>query len=246
LRLRLVPGGPYVKAGPELHVAVPVAHPSIVRQILLAVVVLGVAAWVIAGWRRAPKAIVAASSEPAHAPPSGRAGVEVLAQPRGMTGWRGTVCDAHDGAPIAGARLRIVTPAFQGDGVAAEATADAQGAFTLESSASRDGARLVVESTLHSAYEQALPPPSVLGIALVTRRRALLERLVRWARRHGAPFDALPEPTPGHVRRAAARSDATGVATWAARVEAAAYGADSVGPEVEKEVRANEPHQPPG
>ena len=40
--------------------------------------------------------------------------------------------------------------------------------------------------------------------ALVLRKRALLDRLVEWARRRGLPYDARPEPTPGHVRRAAA------------------------------------------
>jgi hypothetical protein len=61
-----------------------------------------------------------------------------------------------------------------------------------------------------------------LQIALVLRKRALLEQLIGWARRRGKPFDAGPEPTPGQVRRAAGTEVA--VARWAEAVERAAYG----------------------
>jgi len=37
----------------------------------------------------------------------------------------------------------------------------------------------------YSTHDQALPPPCVLAVALITRRRALIERLVRWARQRG-------------------------------------------------------------
>ena len=89
--------------------------------------------------------------------------------------------------------------------------------------------RACVDSADHSTHEQPLPPPSVLGVALVTRRRALLERLVRWARQKGAPFDGAPEPTPGHVRRVASRASAVEVEAWASRVEQAAYGPERGG-----------------
>jgi hypothetical protein len=60
----------------------------------------------------------------------------------------------------------------------------------------------------------------------------LLDRLVAWARRRGKPFDARPEPTPGHVRRAAGRLEfevdqrarAEEIEQWATAVERAAYG----------------------
>jgi hypothetical protein len=76
---------------------------------------------------------------------------------------------------------------------------------------------------------------------LVTRRRALLERLVRWARRRGAPFDSSTEPTPGHVRRVAARSSVSEVEAWATKVEDAVYGPEKVTASVEQQVRAVEP-----
>ena len=240
LLLRYVPSAPWWRAGPTLQIDARVAGPGIARQIILAALVVAIAAWIVAGWRRAPKKALAADLEGGTAPPSGRPGVQVMGATAGQTAWRGHVNDAHDGTPIAGARLRIVVPAFDGDGIAGEATTDERGAFVLEGS-HRSDARLVVDSPVHSTYEQALPQPSLLSVALVTRRRALLDRLVRWARRQGAPFDGPPEPTPGHVRRAAARSEAGEVEAWARRVENAAFGADDVDEGMEQDVRAAEP-----
>jgi hypothetical protein len=240
LALRYVPAAPWYRPGPELHIDAPLAGPGVGRSLLLAIVVIAAAVWVVVGWRRAPRPPVAPGIEASRAPPSGRAGVHVLGSPPDLAGWRGTVADAHDASPVAGARLSIVAPSFQGDGVVARAVADERGAFALEGSY-RSDARLVVESAEHSTYEQALPPPSVLAVALVTRRRTLLDRLVRWARQKGAPFDGAPEPTPGHVRRVAARGSAEEVEAWATRVEQAAYGQSPVDAGVEREVREAEP-----
>ena len=240
LVLRYVPAAPWYRAGPELRVDVELAGPGVLRQVLLAAVVIGAAAWVASGWRRAPRPPVAPGVEGAPAPPSGRAGVHVVASPSNLAGWRGTVADAHDSSPIAGARLTIIAPAFAGDGVVARADADERGAFVLEG-AYRSDARLVVGAPDHATHEQALPPPSVVRIALVTRRRALLERLVRWARQKGAPFDGAPEPTPGHVRRAAGRAAVADVEAWASRIEEAAYGPEPVDEAAERDLRSTEP-----
>lgn len=239
LSIRYVPAAPWYRAGPELRAEVDIAGPGVLRQILLAAAVIGAAVWVASGWRRAPRPRLLPGVEATPAPP-GRAGVQVVSSPPDLAGWRGTVVDAHDGSPIAGAKLAIVAPAFAGDGTVARAASDDHGAFTLEG-AHRNDARLVVTSPDHTTHEQALPPPSVLRVALVTRRRAVLERLVRWARQRGAPFDGTPEPTPGHVRRAAARASAAEVEVWAGRVEQAAYGPDGVDEELEREIRSAEP-----
>jgi hypothetical protein len=240
LSLRFVPAAPWYRPGPELRVEARLAEPGVGRQILLAAAVVAAAAWVVVGWRRSPRPPVLPGLEGAKAPPSGRAGVHVLASPADLAGWRGTVTDAHDGSPIAGAHLSIVAPAFAGDGVVVRVVADERGAFTLDAPY-RSDARLVVSAAEHSVHEQALPPPSVLGVALITRRRAVLERLVRWARQRGAPFDGAPEPTPGHVRRVAARSSAPEVEAWASRVEQTAFGPDRVDEGLEREVRSAEP-----
>ena len=246
LSLRYVAAAPWWRAGQELRVDLPIAGPGILRQVLLAVVVVIVTAWVIAPWRRAPKPRAPKDAEALNAPPSGRAGVQVVASPAGQRGWKGTVMDAHEGTPVAGARLSIVVPAFEGDGVVVRGAADERGAFTLSiegssTSAAPNGARLMVESATHSTHEQALPPPSVLSVALVTRRRAVLDRLVRWARRQGSPFDGPPEPTPGHVRRVATRASAREIEAWAMKIEHLAFGPDEVDERTEKDVRSVEP-----
>lgn len=245
LSLRYVPSSPWWHAGSALELGVAVSGPGVLRQVALGLLVAAAAAWVVAGWRRAPKRLAPLGADRTTIPPSGRAGVQVLGATSGQSDWRGTVSDAHEGTPIARARLRIVLPSFQGTGVVAEVVSDDGGTFVLELPAEhatrRPDARLVVESELHSTFEQALPAPSVLAVALVTRRRALLERLVRWARRSGTPYDGPPEPTPGHVRRVAARGDAAEVEAWARRVENAAFGNDPVDAAHEEEVRAAEP-----
>ncbi|UQA58230.1 carboxypeptidase-like regulatory domain-containing protein [Polyangium aurulentum] len=239
LVLRYVPAAPFYRAGATLPVEVRITGPGIARQILAALLVLGVTAWIVVGWRRAPMPKPKCSDDTS-AVPSGRAGIEVVRAAAGQSGWRGTVLDAHDGTPVAGARLVIVAPAFQGDGVVARVTADERGEFVLDAP-HRSDARLVVEADAHSRHEQALPPPSVLRVALITRRRALLERMIRWARRHGTPFDAQPEPTPGHVRRAAARSNALDIESWARSVEQAVYGPATVDEDIESKIGAAEP-----
>jgi hypothetical protein len=88
-----------------------------------------------------------------------------------------------------------------------------------------------------------LPEAGELDVALVLRKRALLDRLVAWARRRGLPFDARPEPTPGHVRRAAAGEFT--VARWADAVERAAFGGQVVDAHAEKEVERLAPPASP-
>lgn len=246
LELRYVPSAPWWLPGPELAVDVPVTGPGIWRHVALGALVLAIAGWVLGGWRRAPKRAAAAASEAKDDAPPGRAGVRVMGPAAQSAGWSGVVSDAHDGTPIARAELTIVVPAFEGTGVVARAVTDEAGAFSIDA-AHRSDARLVVRSPEHSSYEQALPPPSRLAVALVTRRRALLDRLVRWARRHGAPFEGPPEPTPGHVRRVASRVQQHDVERWATQIERAAFGPEPVDERVEQNLTAAEPkpHAPP-
>jgi hypothetical protein len=240
ITLRYVPSTPWWRPGPELAVSVPVAGPGMWRQIALGALVLAIAGWVLGGWRRAPKTAAAPANDGKTATPAGRAGVRVVGPSDGVAGWRGVVADAHEGTPVAQAELTIVVPVFEGSGVVAHATADKHGAFTLEG-AHRSDARLVVRSSTHSSHEQALPPPSTLSIALITRRRSLVDRLVRWARRQGAPFEGPPEPTPGHVRRVATRAQQYDVEAWASLIESAAFGPEPVDERVEQQVSAAEP-----
>jgi len=145
-----------------------------------------------------------------------------------------------EGPGVAAGGFSGVVPDFQGDGGWARATSNEKGEFVLDAK-HRNDARLVVEAPEHSKLEQALPLPGVLRIALVTRRRTLLERLVRWAQRTGAPFDAQPEPTPGHVRRAAFRAQDEEIEDWARGVESAVYGPTMVDEQLETQLVAGEP-----
>jgi hypothetical protein len=240
LELHYVPSAPYFRAGKPLGVEISVRGPGVTKQILIAFVVLAVTAWIVFGWRRAPLRAVANVDDGKIPAPTGRAGVDVIRSEAGQTSYRGTVVDAHDGLGISAARVSVIAPAFQGDGVVARATSDETGAFVLDAK-HRNDARLVVEAPAHSKLEQALPLPGVLRIALVTRRRTLLERLVRWAQRNGAPFDAQPEPTPGHVRRAAFRAQDEEVEEWASGVESAVYGPSMVDEQLETQLMTGEP-----
>jgi hypothetical protein len=239
--LRYVPSSPFFVAGPVHTVDVRVQGPSPARQAILAAVGLALAVWIVAKWRRAPKVDRADSVLPP--PPSGRPEILVLDRPSGLKGWRGVVNDAHEGYPIADAELRIEVPSFEGRGVLASARTDREGRFSLDVEAPRE-ARLIVEGDLHATYEQPLPGPSVLRVNLVTRRRALLDRLVRWARGRGMPFDSSKEPTPGHVRRVAARTGASPVEMWATKLERAAFGPEAVTRSVEQDVASAEPTAP--
>jgi hypothetical protein len=77
---------------------------------------------------------------------------------------------------------------------------------------------------------------------LVSRRRHLLARLVRWAERRG-PL-GRGEPTPADVAAQARRAKRGDVAEWASAVEAAAFGSAAVDEGAEREVLRQEPPDP--
>lgn len=240
--LRYISGAPFWRPGREIQVVLGVAGPSLWRHLLLGGLVAALTGWIVAKWRRSPETMRPESAS--LPPPSGRPEIVVVDRPSGIRGWKGTVTDAHDGFPIAGARLRVVSVGFDGERTLAEVTTDETGAFSLDAEAP-EGARLVVEGDLHATYQQALPPPSLIRVALVTRRRAVLDRLVKWARSRGGAFDGAKEPTPGHVRRVASRTAASDVEAWARRVEHVAFGPDPVTRAVEDEVQHAEPQALP-
>jgi hypothetical protein len=240
--LRYVPGAPFWRAGRDIQVVVGVAGPSIWRHLLLGGLVALLTGWIVAKWRRSPETMRAESAS--MPPPSGRPEIVVVDRPSGLRGWKGTVTDAHEGFPIGGASLKIVASSFEGERTVAETETDETGSFALGVDAP-EGAKLVVEGELHATYQQVLPPPSLLRVALVTRRRALLDRLVKWARTRGGQFDGVKEPTPGHVRRVASRTAAPEVEAWARKVENAAFGPEPVTRTLEDDVQRDEPRPLP-
>jgi hypothetical protein len=161
-----------------------------------------------------------------------------------LSGWVGSVSDAHDGQPIAGARVQLLLPSFRSaDPNAHSAVADARGWFALPALADPlpEGARLRVSAPLHSEVQRPLPPQGRVSIALTSRRRAVLRRLVRWARSLGSPWARGGEPTPGEIADIAAHRGDARTARWAEGVQAAAFGSAPVDEAIEAELRAAEP-----
>ena len=234
LRLRYLPQSPYFEPGPEVVLGLPVRGPSPLTRVPLAIAGALVVAWLVLGRRRAQP-----SARRAEAPdvrkPVERASLEVVRtsdSPKGGT-YTGIVEDAHEGHPLARVRVWVEHRSFQGSETRVSVVTEDDGrfSFVLEGGLPQD--TISAEGPFHAKLQNPLPVPGELRIALVTRKRKLLERLVAWARRTGAPYDARPEATPGHVKRAA-RDDR--VATWASAVERAAFGGQEVDERAESEV----------
>lgn len=239
IRVRYVPSAPWWIPSDDLEVRVPIAEPSPLRQVPLVVAGLAVIAWLVLGrTSRAKTKAKPASREGAQ--PVGQAGVEVVVKSRDpRMGWRGRVVDAHDRTPIVNARIVLRRPAFDREQVLARTTSDADGKFKLVHEEVRSDDELVVDGPLHTSLRQSPPPSGEIVVALVLRKRKLLERLVAWARLRGTPFDVKPEATPGHVRRAAGEDFPT--ARWADAVEKAAYGGAALDEAAEAEIERLEP-----
>jgi hypothetical protein len=153
------------------------------------------------------------------------------------------VLDAHDGMPVRGARIVINVPAFGGGGRAASALSDDEGRFELPHVRGSDveGTQIEASARWHTKLLRPLPAAGFVAIHLISRRRALLERLVEWSGRMGRPWTDRGEPTPGHVARVARERRAGQVQAWAEAVEQAAYGPEAPEEADEQRVREREP-----
>ncbi len=232
--LEYMPDSPWFEAVQPLHVSQPLHPPAAWDQIFLWMTGLGVVVWLAAGRLPQRWEVGEVSSRRINVPESA-AHVELLsaAGPDERT-WKGRVVDGHEGTPIAGVRVTLERPGFERAEIVADTASGADGTFFLAPPQVNPGDRLVAEGLLHGAHRAPAPPFGEVRIALVSRRRALLDRLVGWARRKGRPYDVHPEPTPGHVQRMARAGDGAG--PWAEAVERAAYSGDAVDAEKEAEV----------
>jgi hypothetical protein len=249
LRVRYLPDAPWFLTSDERVALQPLQRPSPWRTLPL-----GLAGLAVLGWLAAAR--VAAWWSPERAAkrppkPTGRveARVELIEALPDREGWRGRVVDAHEDCPLADARVAIERPGFERVEVVAEVRSGDDGRFALPAVDPRPGDELVSEAALHAPLRGPLPPSADLRVALVLRRRAVLDRLVAWARRKGKPFDVRPEPTPAHVRRAAGADSPVG--KWADAVERAAYGGDPVDARAQADLEslappAAEPADPSG
>jgi hypothetical protein len=235
ITLRYAPSAPWYEPGEPRVVRLPVRGASPWRQLPLVLAGLAVIAWFVLG--RTARSRAANRAPPRPRPVSrGEAKVDVVRVARDPhTGWSGRIVDAHEGDPVEDAFVSIVRPAFGVADVVGRTQAGDDGRFQLvPTSEARPGDELLIEAPLHASLRRPLPPSGELDVALVLRKRALLARLVAWARQRGRPFDARPEPTPGHVRRQAGND--FNLARWAEAVERAAFAGAAVDARAEEEI----------
>lgn len=243
ISLRYVPSAPWYEGLGDTVVRVPVKGPSLLTKLPILVAGLAVLAFFLVGRASGRQA------KPAPEPDDGDSPIRVKAEPRlevvrsaarGELGWKGRVTDAHEGTPIANARVWVERGSFDGRTVLLDTTTDPRGRFVLSGIERVVGdEEMAIEAPLHARLTQKLPPPGELSIALVLRKRAALARLVAWAKRAGGPFDVKPEATPGHVRKAAGPDFRT--ARWADAVERAVFSGGEVDARAEQELDRLEP-----
>lgn len=237
MTLRYVADAPWFQPEAELRVVLPVRGPSLWTR--LATILAGAAALAWFMGTRLPRwSLPSRPRKRRGDAPS--AGTLIQGGAR-VGGWHGRVLDAHDGAPVGGAIVRIERPTFRGSDLLARTVSDAEGQFVLPDVSVLPSDRLVAEGLLHAPHPQTVPPSGEIAVALVLRRRALIDRLILWAGRHRGPFEGRPEPTPSEVADAA-RGESR-VVHWARQVEEAAFGAAPVDSKRQAEVDGLAPHQ---
>jgi hypothetical protein len=240
LELRYLPDAPWWVPGPPQRVAVPIRPPSPWRRLPWLFAAIAVALWVMAGWRRPVRTERPTEQRPPARPP--QAAIRLLERRDEGSGWTGRVVDAHDGSPISEAAVVVRRRTFQGDGIVASVVSDGDGNFSLLPPDVADEAAVIeVTARWHSRFSAELPPPGVLVLELVSRRRALLQRLVDWATQQGGPWAQPGEPTPGQIASAAEGDRNSAVASWARATEEAAYGPNPPDDAAEERVRSHEP-----
>jgi hypothetical protein len=221
LSLQYLPASPWFQGHGATEVTVQLKGASPFRRAPL--VLAAVAAILALAWARRRPKMTSPAPPPAKDKSTGQPGIEVVAEgPRSARNspLGGTVQDAHDGTALTGAKVTLERPGFQGNDVIASAITDAEGRFSLGVT-TMAGDFLVAEAPLHARHIDRAPGRGQVTIRLVLRKRKVLETLVQWAKRRGAPFDGKPEPTPAHVRKAA--GDNVGLQIWADEVEQAAF-----------------------
>jgi hypothetical protein len=223
--LRYLPGQPWWESGPplQLELTVPPADPWSQAPWIIAAGLVVV--WLGRSWWR-PRPASHPGERRSRRAVTGRPALDVVGHGTDDGTWTGIVVDAHEGVPLEDVVIRASWPGFGAHALELRTVTDRAGAFKLEgeSPGTTEGATLEVRSRSHARLRRPLPLPGMLRIALVSRRRALLDALVRWARRRGHPWWRRGEPTPAQVAREARAQGATSTAVWAEAIQAAAFG----------------------
>jgi hypothetical protein len=220
LTLEYVGEGAGWLSGPPIELRVLAPGPSYARYALWIAAAALAALAVVLSWRRPPR------SRPLEAtvPPRLRASVEVLEAFGAGGGYQGQVRDAHDGAGISPAVVSFVGPGSPGAVLLQVRTASG-GSFRVEGSDFPAGTLVEVTAPFHATLTAPLPVPGVIELSLISRRRALMERLVRWAERRGKPWTRVSgEPTPAQIAAVASNEAEPDVERWARGLERLAFG----------------------
>jgi hypothetical protein len=255
LRAGYVPAAPWWEAGAPAPISVTIRQGTPWRRMALSALALALLAWVLREAYDFRPLVRRRRRGAAAVPPAGAVLAPALVRGRpSSTGWLASVVDAHDGTPIEGASFAVVLPVFPsaeepaGQEVLARGTADAAGRFILGEGPFPRGALLQVSSAGHAHVEMPLPPPSELSIAMVSRRRRLLDRLVAFAGREWgdeARRELTPDQVVRKVRRAAEPPASAGrsrqIEAFARATESAAFGPTDVDEPTEATVLALEP-----
>ncbi len=236
LELRYLAAEPWWRPGDPLTVEVKLLSRAKWVSLGWVSALAAIALWLLWGFRR-PTQKGGASAAPGPRAPV--AGVHLVRREDGEPGWRGSVRDAHDERPIPGASVALVTPAPERS-VVTHVVTDDRGAFHLAAS-SLGELELAVSAPWHSDFTCRAPPHGELRIDLVSRRRHLVGRLVRWADHRAPSARDRAEPTPGDVKRYGRRASRDEVVEWAGAVERAAFGPEAVDEALERDVIRREP-----
>jgi len=230
---RYVSAAPWWEPGAAVPVTIKIQTGGTWRRVPLLVLGIALVAWVLReayDWRLPRRRSRSPSPGPAEVAPST---LQLLRPLSAAEGWTGHITDAHDGEPLNDATIQVFLPAFPnaaetGARILASATVDDAGRFALRGTFPR-GALLRVEAPHHADLEQPLPAPSELSIAMVSRRRHLLGRMVAFAAREWGPSYPGREPTPEQVaRRARSTKDPAAHAARARQIEAFARATEQV------------------
>ncbi len=246
MHVRYVSTSPWYEPGGVTTVSIPFRTPSFLAK----VPILLASVFVLGGFlltriaSRHRQAIPAPGTSSASSRALPRARLDVIREAsKDEHGWRGRVIDAHDLTPIENAHVWVERGTFDGKTILHEVLVDAKGRFQIPELAGLVGVEQIgVEAKLHARLLQPLPTSGELRVALLLRKRALLDRLVSWARHRGPPVEGRPEPTPTEVR-CAKGADAQTV-RWAEALEHAAFGPGSVDAQRETTIDQLSPDPP--
>jgi hypothetical protein len=222
LTLEYIGAGAGWLSGPPVELRILAPGPSYARYVFWIAAAAVAALAVVLSWRRPPRPRPRSSTPP----PKVRARVEVLETFAAGGGYAGHVRDAHEGTAISPAAVSFLGPGPNRP-VLLQLRTNSDGSFRVEAAVFPNGTLVEVTAALHATLTAPLPAPGVIELSLISRRRALMERLVRWAERRGKPWTRpVGEPTPGDVASVASTEDEADVERWARELERLAFGAN--------------------